>query len=423
MGLFEMSLINKMLQDLEERHFQGEASGTMHGQLRAVPQNNRIHAAWWVVLVLALMLTGVGAWLWGHQTAPAQTAPAVATEQPNAKPNAQQPQLVLKLAPDLSVTQPPALKNPVEEKNGVLPAAAAASSSATKEGGVAIAADKPIAAVAPGSIAIAPVPPASARIPAAVAAVAPEPAPAPISPAPVSELAPAPVPPAPARMATATKGKARTEPATQKMSDFGIPANVTKQVKQLTPQQRAENEYRRATGLIQQARIAESIGALQQVLQLDPYHAVARQTLVGLLLETKRLDDAIRRLQEGVNLDRSQPALAMMLARLQVEKGRLQPAVETLQGTLPYAAERADYQAFLAALFQRQARHKEAVEHYQVALSKSPQSGIWWMGLAISLQAENRLAEARDAFGRAKAADTLSPELLAFVEQKLNQLR
>lgn len=405
MGLFEMSLINKMLQDLEERRFQGETSGTMHGQLRAVPQNNRIHAAWWVVLILALMLTGVGAWLWGQQT-----APAVATAKPNAQPDAkpnpqpnpQQPQLVLKLAPDLSVAQPPALKNPVEEKNGVLPAPAAASSSDTKEGGVAIAADKPIAAVAPGSAAIAPAPPASARIPA---------------PAPLQ------MPPAPARMATVTKGKAKAEPTAQKMSDFGIPANVTKQIKQLTPQQRAENEYRRATGLIQQARIAESIGALQQALALDPYHAVARQTLVGLLLETKRLDEAIRRLQEGISLDHSQPALAMMLARLQVEKGHLGPAVETLESTLPYAAERADYQAFLAALFQRQTRHKEAIEHYQVALSKSPQSGIWWMGLAISLQAENRLVEARDAFGRAKAADTLSPDLLAFVEQKLNQLR
>jgi MSHA biogenesis protein MshN len=45
------------------------------------------------------------------------------------------------------------------------------------------------------------------------------------------------------------------------------------------------------------------------------------------------------------------------------------------------------------------------------------------MGLGISLQAANRLPDARDAFGRAKASNALSPELLAYVEQQLNQLR
>jgi MSHA biogenesis protein MshN len=225
--------------------------------------------------------------------------------------------------------------------------------------------------------------------------------------------------------ATAAKGKAPTASAdtTGKPTEFDIPANVSKQVKELTHQQRAENEYRKATVLLQQARTSESIAALEQVLLLDPQHAAGRQTLVGLLLEVKRHDEAIRKLQDGLNIDKRQVGMAMMLARLQVEKGDLRPAIETLQRTLPDASERADYQAFLAALFQREARHKEAVDHYFLALRKSPQNGIWWMGLAISLQGENRLSEARDAFGRAKASSTLSPELSAFVDQKLTQLR
>ena len=45
------------------------------------------------------------------------------------------------------------------------------------------------------------------------------------------------------------------------------------------------------------------------------------------------------------------------------------------------------------------------------------------MGLGISLQAENRTADAHEAFARAKATNTLTPELQAFVEQKLQQLR
>ncbi|HUW27029.1 MAG TPA: tetratricopeptide repeat protein, partial [Sulfuriferula sp.] len=198
---------------------------------------------------------------------------------------------------------------------------------------------------------------------------------------------------------------------------------VTKQVKEITPQQRAENEYSKAVALLQQGRAAEANELLAHVLQLDPGNTAARQTLVGLLVEGKRYDEAERRLQDGLKLDPSQARLAMILARLQVEQGDTQSGLKTLQHSLPYAAERPDYQAFLAALLQREGRHKEAIEHYLQALRKVPGSGVWLMGLGISLQAENRQAEAQEAFIRAKASNTLSPDLQAYVEQQLKQFR
>jgi MSHA biogenesis protein MshN len=130
----------------------------------------------------------------------------------------------------------------------------------------------------------------------------------------------------------------------------------------------------------------------------------------------------MRSLREGLQLDAGQTGLAMILARLQLERGELKPALETLQRSLPHAAERADYLAFLAALLQRDGRHREAVELYAQALRKSPGNGVWWMGQGISLQAENRIPEAIEAFKRAKASNSLSAELRAFVEERLNSL-
>jgi len=43
--------------------------------------------------------------------------------------------------------------------------------------------------------------------------------------------------------------------------------------------------------------------------------------------------------------------------------------------------------------------------------------------LGISLQALNRNIEAQDAFRRARSSSTLSPELQAFVDQRLKQLQ
>ena len=98
------------------------------------------------------------------------------------------------------------------------------------------------------------------------------------------------------------------------------------------------------------------------------------------------------------------------------------PALETLQTTLPYAENRADYRAFIAALLQRQNRHDEAVAHYQAALKLQPGNGIWLMGAGISLQALHRDQDARAAYQRALASNTLNAQLRAFVQQKLKEL-
>jgi MSHA biogenesis protein MshN len=187
-----------------------------------------------------------------------------------------------------------------------------------------------------------------------------------------------------------------------------------------TTGQRAEGAYRGALASLQEGRVGEAITSLQKALQVDPRHDAARQTLVGLLIENKRGDEAMRQLQLGLTFDPRQPALAMLLARLQIERG--ESGIETLTRTLPYAAGNGEYQALLAGALQRQQRHREAAEQYQAALRTQPYNAVWWMGLGISLQAEKRNAEALDAFQKAKASGSLSAELQAFVERKLGQL-
>jgi MSHA biogenesis protein MshN len=184
--------------------------------------------------------------------------------------------------------------------------------------------------------------------------------------------------------------------------------------------QRAEGEYRRALASMQEGRMIETIASLESALRIDSSHEAARQTLVGLLVEQKRTDEAMRQLQLGLSQDPRQPALAMLLARLQIEGGG--SGIETLMRTLPYVGANPDYHAFLAGALQRQQRHHEAAAEYQTALRGAPANAVWWMGLGISLQLDKRNAEALDAFQRARAAGTLSQELQAFVERKIQQL-
>lgn len=190
--------------------------------------------------------------------------------------------------------------------------------------------------------------------------------------------------------------------------------------RQETAKQRAEGEYRRALASLQEGRTLDTVASLEQALKYDPAHEAARQTLVGLLIEANRPDEAMRQLQLGLTLDPRQPAMAKLLARLQIERGG--NGIDTLTRTLPYAGNDPDYHAFLAAALARQQRHREAAEQYQLAVRAAPSNGVWWMGLGISLQAEKRNGEALDAFQRARVSGGLSQELQGFVERRIQQL-
>ncbi|MFM9434482.1 MSHA biogenesis protein MshN [Janthinobacterium sp. CG_23.3] len=368
-----MSLINKMLQDLDARGSQGAAGA--QDAVRPVPGRERAAAPRMVMIGALAVLVGAGGaalgWRVLHKPAPP------------VPPRAAAPAVVVVAA--ASPPAPAAATPPLPVAVAAEPVAAAAAPAAPEPAAPAIEAVKAQGATAGERIQTDESLKSVRRVKAAQTAK-----------------------PAPARAdAEATRATINAAP-------------VALQGKESNVQQRAENEYRRALAALQEGRVNECIAGLEQALAIDPRHQAARETLIRLLLEGKRPNDAVRHLQLGLALDPAQPAMAMMLARLQLESGG--PAVETLMRTLPFAGGDGDYRAFLAAVLQRGQRHKEAAEQYELALRGAPQNGVWWMGLGISLQAEQRLVEAKDAFARAKGSASLSPELQAFVERKLQQL-
>ncbi|MDE2117588.1 MAG: tetratricopeptide repeat protein [Betaproteobacteria bacterium] len=389
-----MSLINQVLSDLEKR---GANARPGEASIRVVPvQRNRPRPVWLLVAVLTLGVVAAGLW-WSSlqpRTAAPSGAPvaAVSALQAPAKPAAVlQAESHPVAAPAQEVTQEDSRQQDGGEAAGSAMRLSFELSSVPLPSNLRA---KP-AAAATGQDSGKTAPPAHA-IPAKDSFA--------------GDLQPA-------------EGRPRSSPPAGASVPAVVPAGkVDKQIKQVSVQQQADNEFRRASGLLQQGRINEALAGYEAALQLDAGHDDARRTMVGLLLENKRNADAERVLQDGLKHNPKHSGFAMLLARLQVERNELALALETLQRTLPYADPQPDYQAFVAALLQRQGRHKEAITHYQIALQLSPDSGIWLMGLGISLQAVQRNEEARDAFRRAIESRSLSAELQAFVAQRLKEL-
>ena len=252
-----MSLINKMLQDLDAR---GSAPGAAaQANLKSVAQGRdpsvvAIGAAAAVALALA---AGFGYWWLKRPTAPVPAGVVVTT--PLKITRSMPPEVVDDLPPPTAIVEVAAAPVP--------------------EPGQEAAADpEPVrkAAVTPIEK-----PKRVGRVAAAVAK-------------PVAE---------PARVAPA-----RMQPS----PDAG---------RQMTARQRAESEYNRALASLQDGRVGEAIAGFERAVSIEPRHESARQTLVGLLVEAGRKGPAMRTLQDGLRLDPRQPAMAMLLARLQIEGG------------------------------------------------------------------------------------------------------
>ena len=393
-----MSLINRMLQDLDARQAAPGGRHPLPAEVRPLPprppSRRPVVFAGLAVLALAVGLA-VAQW---PLVAPA--APPLAAVAPVA-PAVPEAAIAAVAAPPVPPVQPASTGQSAPtvaaEKTAEPPAALPAE---TKRPAATPRAMPPLAAPAEKQSAIAAVKPPDADSESKPTRLRP---PATEKPSAASPKAPDAAPPA----SPSAHGKGVKPPAIERAEAAG------------SPRERAEADYRKAIVALNQGRSDEAVDGLRKALRDDAMHVGARQLLVRLLLEAKRNDDAAQVLQDGLQGQPAQLGWAMTLARLQVDRGDLAGAWQTLDFSLPAAGHSADYQGFAAHVLQRLGRPREAVVHYLNAARLAPGDGRWWLGLGLALEAEGQTGEAREAFLRAKQSGNLSSALSALVEQKL----
>jgi len=386
-----MSLINKMLRDLDKRHAPqlGTAApaGVLSRHMHAVPARTLASDFFWRTMAM-LMLFAVGwvAWLvWQLTPHP------IVTDLVYQSSRGKAPAPAVLSRPDSA----PAPQSAAPQPAPVLPAASASAASAAAQP---------------------PLPQRSEKINVDMLRLA-------------TELT-TPIPQRNPRASSSRSGPKASVAAARTVSAqpafageaAAAPGKIDRR-SNTSSRNRAENEFRRAVNLMNQGRIAEGMDGFRRALEIDPGHEAARQTLVALLIETKRVDEAARSLQEGLAADAENTGFAMLLARIMVESNDIPTALLVLQRHAAPPDRNPDFHAFAGALYQRLDRHKEAIEQYQAALRLAPSAGVWWLGLGISLQAVGRPKDAQEAFTRAKSAGNLAPDLLGFVDQRLRQLQ
>ncbi|MCP3128648.1 tetratricopeptide repeat protein [Shewanella sp. KJ2020] len=190
----------------------------------------------------------------------------------------------------------------------------------------------------------------------------------------------------------------------------------------LTPSQLAQKQLLMATDADKRADWSKAIEHYSKALNFDPSLHEARKQLAALYYGQGQLSDAAQVLQQGWLLYPQEFEFTLLLARVQLAMGDTESALTSL-ANIPDSHVLAR-QKWLAQsdLAQKQGQFTLAEQAYRQLLQLEPQQGKWWMGLGYALDSQQQFAQASQAYRSALSHPGLSMQATAFIEQRLNQL-
>ena len=227
--------------------------------------------------------------------------------------------------------------------------------------------------------------------------------------------------PIPERVAK-VPAKLPTPEALKPRAESTATSRVSKRERPRFPVEEAESLFRHGVLVLNQGRISEAHANFVAALAKHSGHEAARQALIALLIERRQLDDARRLLEEGLSLNPAQTQFAAVLARVLVERGDYREAANVLGATRNAGANDGEYQLLYGAVLQRLGRHAEAVDAFQRAAQTANQPGAIWVALGISFEAIGRRAEALQAYRRSLGAGLVAQDARTYAESRIRAL-
>lgn len=217
------------------------------------------------------------------------------------------------------------------------------------------------------------------------------------------------------KVAIAQKEKVKVQPSREKRT-------ATKQVKTpvaLTPEQLDRKTSIEAQQLIRRGQYQQAEQKLWRIV--DGYSAAkdSRITLITLLLGQKRHQLAEQQLKIGLQVYPKGRDLLKLQARILMAQGKLEDARKTLSAMPVNLSVDSEQMDLLAVTTQGLGDHQKALEYYHQLVRFDAQIPQWWVGLGVSMEALGRTSSARSAYLRASRLPINNSALKDYVAQRL----
>ncbi|UAA39089.1 tetratricopeptide repeat protein [Paraneptunicella aestuarii] len=177
-----------------------------------------------------------------------------------------------------------------------------------------------------------------------------------------------------------------------------------------------------ANEAVQAERIPSAIAAFNAILELQPSRHDVRKRLAVLLYSNDQESDAETLLRQGMDLAPDRIDLRLMLGRLLHRQQKTTELYNVLKVVRPSVEQNSEYISLLAMAAQQLNYHQEASELYGLLASYEPEQSRWWLGIAISSDKMQNVPLALDAYRRVQDLNQLSVSVMEFVKQRIKAL-
>lgn len=214
---------------------------------------------------------------------------------------------------------------------------------------------------------------------------------------------------------TESPGQSAPESNSQQSAAFSKSKTVT------TAEQRWQQLKARVSKAISEGKDAEAISGLEQMLEIEPDNHQVRRNLAAQLLKNGARSRSGLLLEQGVKLYPQELSLLQSLARFYAQNGQTDNALALLKGHNPDVLQHPDYIQLRARLAQQQQDHQQAQQDYALLSRYQPDNIKWRLGLAVSLDQNGQYQAATEVYRWLAGADTPAA-IRDFVQQRLTAL-
>lgn len=200
------------------------------------------------------------------------------------------------------------------------------------------------------------------------------------------------------------------------------PSSLAIEKVQLSPEQQKDllkNKAQKAESL---GRLDQAVGYWQQIRQLEPSLSEAYLELSRLAQARQNDAAAVQILEQASAAGVQDPKLSMALAALALKQQNWDKALSYLQYE-PDIFNYTDFYALKAAALQKTSEHAQAIQVFQQLARQQPQQPRWWLGMALSYDAMSQSEQALHAYRQvAVNGFGLSAQSLDYVKKRIAAL-
>ncbi|PAJ75989.1 hypothetical protein CJF42_01755 [Pseudoalteromonas sp. NBT06-2] len=192
-------------------------------------------------------------------------------------------------------------------------------------------------------------------------------------------------------------------------------------IRKISTRARAENWFVQGKEAFQFGLIEDAISALDKALILMPLHIEARSLLTAAYYGREQTQEAESILRHGLTLNPDVMRWRILLAKILVEQGSYQSVAPVLSKRYEVSAN-VDFWILKGTASQQLGEHKVAKHCFSKLTQLEPSEAKWWLALAASNDALGHLHNAKRFYLTAIELGGLSPNAHNHAKKRLEKI-